>query len=204
MLSCWCQSSYFTGKKMQPKVWKNEEGETRSVKLLRYFWQALVSGKTLECMKCNIMFWHSAPCFLTIRFLAYLCVCFGGHSCVHCCVVMCSWQVTYQVPKMWRPQEGTHLIALTFFRCSFNDAQCRTLPVPPAVLDSRPGALHLMAVQFCLLVFAGLWANAFNECHTGPPHLHLLAALNELDGFFHSYVRFLPGLCLYPVQWISQ
>lgn len=66
--------------RMQPKVCKKTTSE-RLVLLNASditFRQALLSCKALECMKCNIIFWHSAQCFLTVWFLAYLHVCFGG------------------------------------------------------------------------------------------------------------------------------
>lgn len=53
------------------------------------FRQALLSCNALECMKCNIIFWHSAECFLTIWFLAYLHGCFGGIVCITVLLYVC-------------------------------------------------------------------------------------------------------------------
>lgn len=58
------------------------------------FRQALLSCNALECMKCNIIFWHSAECFLTIWFLAYLHGCFGGIVCITVLLYVCDEWLT--------------------------------------------------------------------------------------------------------------
>lgn len=95
---------------------------------------------------------------------------------------------------MWRPQESTHLIALTFFQCSFDDAQCRPLPVPRcAGLSSECARLKWLCSAASLPCCRTCpRANAINECHTVPLHLHpeSQAALNEFGGFFRTYAHF--------------
>lgn len=67
----WCQAAVAATLQAQCFERKNaaesvKKWENCFVRFLKCFRPALVSGKTLECMKCNIVFWHSAQCFLTI------------------------------------------------------------------------------------------------------------------------------------------